>query len=124
MSRKQYIDSGMSHVAKDLQIEPHQVKKIQKSVNDHVYWAKEILQCGKNWDHFDRMSANLKDEGEQVCSMTLLVKDHKKWIPNAKEFPPSRPVISGNNGLNCHLSELVTFCESSLKGKGHKLLQL
>ena len=25
--------------------------------------------------------------------------------------------------LNCHLSELVTFCESSLKGKGHKLLQ-
>ena len=54
------------------------------------------------------MAVNLRDEREQVCNMTLLIKDHKSWVPDSKGFPPSSPVVSGNSGLNCHLSELVS----------------
>ena len=41
LSHKQFIDAGMVHAGKDLQIVPHQVKKLQKSVNDHVSWARD-----------------------------------------------------------------------------------
>ena len=108
LSPKQYLESGSAHTDKDLEIDPHQIKKIQTVVNNHTWWAKEILQCGANWGHSDRMSTNLEDNGDQVCKMTLLIKDHKKWSPGSEGPPPSRPVISGNNGLNCHLSELIS----------------
>ena len=39
--------------------------------------------------------------------MTLLIKDHKGWVEESGKPPPSRPVVSGNTGLNCHLSELL-----------------
>ena len=41
--------------------------------------------------------------------MSLLIKDHKKWDPNSNDPLPSRPVISGNNGLNRHLSEFLSL---------------
>ena len=104
----QYLESGLQHTTKDLQIEPERVKRIQNVVNSHVEWLKEITNIGKNVGHESRMSNNLSDKGEQVCNMSLLLKDHKKWVCGSVGPIPSRPVISGNNGLNCHLSELVS----------------
>ena len=40
--------------------------------------------------------------------MSLLIKDHKKWSIESGDPFPSRPVISGNNGLNCHISEIIS----------------
>ena len=77
-------------------------------MNNHVFWLKEIFGCGKNWGHTDRMSKNLVDKGEQACNMTLLIKDHKDWSPESDKPVPSRPVVSGNTGLNCHLSEMIS----------------
>ena len=37
--------------------------------------------------------------------MVLLIKDHKKWSVDSGKPPP---VVSGNTGLNCHLSELLS----------------
>ena len=54
------------------------------------------------------MAKNVIDKGEQACPMILLIKDHKSWVPNFNEPPPSRPVVAGNCGLNSHLSELVS----------------
>ena len=108
LSQQQYLASGNIHTSKDMEIQPHLIKKIQSYVNDHTWWAKEILQCGANWNHFDRMSTNLEDKGEQVCKMSLLIKDHKSWSTESVSPPPSRPVVSGNFGLNCHLSELIS----------------
>ena len=105
---EQYFESGLQHTAKDLEIEPEKVKRIQNVVNSHVEWLKDITNIGKNVGHESRMSKNLSDKGEQVCNMSLLLKDHKKWVCGSDGPIPSRPVISGNNGLNCHLSELVS----------------
>ena len=109
LSRQQYLDSGRQHTQKDIEIDPDKVKRLQNYVNDHVYWLKESTNIGLNWQHSDRMTKNLIDKGEQVCQMQLLLKDHKDWSEESGKAIPSRPVVSGNNGLNCHLSELVSL---------------
>ena len=53
------------------------------------------------------------DKGEQVCQMALLIKDHKKWLCGSSGPIPSRRVISGNKGLNCHLWEIVAKLSQS-----------
>ena len=67
-----------------------------------------MTKIGSNWGHEDRMARNTTDKGEQTCHMSLLIKDHKQWSPQSETVVPSRPVISGNTGLNCHLSELIS----------------
>ena len=84
------------------------IKKFQSCVNNHVWWAREVFNIGENWGHSDRMSANMTDKGEQTCQMTLLCKDHKSWSHDSGKPPPTRPVVAGNSGLNCHLSEIVS----------------
>ena len=79
LTREQYIKSGEIHTQKDIEISHSQVKRIQNTVNDHTWWLSEITNCGQNIDHHKRMNINLSDNGEQVCSMNLLLKDHKGW---------------------------------------------
>ena len=67
-----------------------------------------MTNCGGNNNHEDRMAKNITDKGEQSCHMELLLKDHKGWVESSGKPPPSRPVVSGNTGLNCHLSELLS----------------
>ena len=88
LTPEQYLESGLEHTKNDVEIEPSEVKKIQKNVNDHVFWLKEIFNCGSNWGHTDRMNKNLVDKGEQTCHMTLLIKDHKKWSGESGTPPP------------------------------------
>ena len=109
LTPEQYIESGNVHTDKDIRIEPDKVKRIQNYVNDHVWWLKESSQLSSNWSHEGRMARNVCDKGEQVCQMTLLIKDHKKWQEDSGKPIPSRPVVSGNSGLNCHLSELISL---------------
>ena len=110
LTREQYINSGLAHTKGDIELDQSQVKHIQTTVNDHTWWLSKITNIGSNWGHEKRMSKNLCDKGEQTCSMNLLIKDHKKnWSPGSSDPPPSRPVISGNAGLNCHLSEIISL---------------
>ena len=107
MTREQYFELGKVHTDKDIEISPSQIKRIQNTVNDHTHWFNAMSNCGSNWGHNDRMSKNLNDKGEQVCPMTLLFKDHKSWKMGSAGPIPSRPVVGGNSGLNCHLSEMI-----------------
>ena len=109
LTRDQYVASGLKHTKNDVEIQPHQVKHIQSVVNDHVWWLTKMSNCGSNWKHEDRMHKNTLDKGEQVCPMVLLIKDHKGWSPDMNTPPPSRPVVSGNCGLNSHLSDLISL---------------
>ena len=48
LTKQQYIESGLQHAKKDLEIEPHRVKRIQNTVNHHVWWVKEMTKVGSN----------------------------------------------------------------------------
>ena len=90
LTPQQYLESGTVHTSKDLEISPDNVKRIQRFVNDHVWWFKESTKVGSNWSHDDRMSKNLSDKGEQVCQMTLLLKDHKQWTEESGNVAAAR----------------------------------
>ena len=55
-----------------------------------------------------RMLNNLTVAGIDLPEMYLLTKDHKAWIFESGEVVPTRPVLSGNNAINTHLSELLS----------------
>ena len=69
------------------------------------------------------MSKNICDMGEQICPMVLLIKDHKGWSPEMNTPLPSRPVVSGNCGLNSHLSELISLVMEPVtnEASGHEI---
>ena len=98
LTPEQYLESGLTHAKNDIEIEPTEVTKIQKCVNNHVFWLKEVFNCGKNWGHADRMSKNLVDKGEQTCHMSLLTKDHKKWSHGLGTPPPRAQWLVGTQG--------------------------
>ena len=54
------------------------------------------------------MIKNIQNHSWEVPEMALLVKDHKSWSPASDSPVPSRPVVSGNRGINTHLSELIS----------------
>ena len=109
LTREQYIDSGKKHTEKDILVNKEQIHKVQKYVNDHCDWMREIFMCGTNWNHCERVAGSMDDNSEAVAPLYLLIKDHKGWKEEDKIPPPSRPVCSGNNGINKHLSELVSY---------------
>ena len=49
------------------------------------------------------------DFGAQVAPLRLLIKDHKPYDPTSKKPIPSRPVVNGKSGYNCHLSEILSL---------------
>ena len=77
-------------------------------VNDHMSWYRGMTNIGSSWNHSDRKGRNMTDKGEQTCMMSLLFMDHKSLTFGSKEPVPNRPVISGNSGLNCHLSKFFS----------------
>ena len=57
----------------------------------------------KNKDE-DRMMRNNVASGQEIPTMVLLIKDHKKMEEG--KVVPTRPVVSGNKCINTHSSEL------------------
>ena len=112
LRRDQYLQSGAKHTSGDLEVEWEQVQSIQKAVNDHCKWIRRIFGFGVNWNHEDRFSSNMSDRWEIVAPLYLLVKDHKGWRVGSSTPPPSRPVCSGNQGLNRHIRQFQSPYEA------------
>ena len=106
MTRKQYLDAGKVHTNKDLKVGWQDVKYTQGQLNSHMWWVAKILGYGKRTDP-ERVLKNLQNHYLELPEMALLVKDHKAWSPDKGVPVPTRPVVSGNRGLNTHLSEAI-----------------
>ena len=109
LTRDQYLAAGYEHCKDDLEVSATDVKRLQKYVNAHVEWLHEIFDTGSFWNHEDRIISSSRDEGSQVAPLRLLLKDHKAWDPNSGKVIPSRPVVNGSAGFNCHLSEILSL---------------
>ena len=107
LSLEQYVKAGNKHTDKDELITWSRLKYLRNQVNSHVWWISRIMGYSKNTDE-DRMNNNLHVSGLDVPEMAILIKDHKKWSKGSGEVVPSRPVVSGNNTINTHLSEIIS----------------
>ena len=101
LEKSQYIQSGTKHTANDQVIRDNEIVKIQTILNSHTSWLTDIFKMSSRWRQGDRMHKNITEKGEQTCPMICLIKDHKGWEYSPETpFPPSRPVIAGNMGIN------------------------
>ena len=107
MSKKQYLESGWTHTAKDQKITWKEVTYLQNQINSHVWWLANCVGYASETDS-KRMMGNIQNHSLEVPEMALLVKDHKQWSKSSKKPVPTRPVVSGNNGINTHLSEFIS----------------
>ena len=105
MTKSQYLLAGAEHTKKDRAVDWRTVSNIQERVNSHMWWLTNIVGYSKNKEK-KRMLKNVIDHGREVPEMILLCKDHKKW--DGVGPVPTRPVVSGNKGVNTHLSELLS----------------
>ena len=85
------------------------LKRLQKYLNANVEWIHEILETGSFWGHEERIKTSSADLGAQAAPLRLLLKDHKPYDMNSNDPIPSRPVVNGRAGYNCHLSELLSL---------------
>ena len=72
-----------------------------------MWWLSKILNYSRHTEQ-ERMQGNLMDDGFEVPTMNILIKDHKSWSPTSNKPVPSRPVVNGRKGLNTHLSEIIS----------------
>jgi len=109
LSKQQYLAAGLEHCKKDFEVSPTEVKRLQKYVNANVEWLHEIFGSGAHWGHEDRIINSSTDSGSQVAPLRLLIKDHKEYDPSKDDVLPTRPVVNGKGGFNCHLSEILSM---------------
>ena len=105
ITREQYLKAGEVHTKKDEVLDWGKIQYIQNQVNAHTWWFSRIIGNSRNTDPM-RMNKNIQEVSSQIPEMSLLIKDHKEQKEGAPI--PTRPVLSGNNCLNTHLSELVS----------------
>ena len=67
---------------------------------------------GGNWTQEDKSLRNLLNHGLAICTMTLLIKDHKStWfvLLETEDTLPSRSDMGGNVGGNRGISEFLSL---------------
>ena len=64
----------------------------------------KVFRLGADWQHEER---NRETKINKTPALYFLVKDHKQYDP-ARGPPPTRPVAAAINGMNVHLSEIIS----------------
>ena len=108
MSRETYVKCGMVHCKKDLEIPFEDLTSTQKDLNGNTSMLVKIFRMGSTWDQVGRVRETVLNHSLEVCPLSLLYKDHKGWDLESGKIPPTRPLASGNRGMNLHLSEIIS----------------
>ena len=108
MSRDTYLECGLSHTKGDIEVGWEELKLAQSEINGHTSMMIKIFKIGEAWEHTHRIRESMLGGSMATCPLSLLYKDHKGWASHMGTCPPTRPVVSGNMGMNVHLSEVVS----------------
>ena len=108
MSVATYELAGSAHTKKDEEVTPEIVRSTQAELNGNVSMLIKFFKLGAEWGQSDRMRETMLNSSLSLCPMYLLYKDHKGWTWEKGPVPPTRPVASGNRGMNIHLSEIIS----------------
>ena len=101
---EEYIRMGQVHIEKDLEIDQDEVDRKERLLNGHTSMLLKLTNTGQVWDHESRhRESNIQHSGF-VAIMSLLIKDHKEYT----DLPPTRAVVSGNEGVGAAFSNLLS----------------
>ena len=108
MSLATYELAGQAHTKKDEVMTLSKVKSTQTELNGHVSMLMKIFKIGAEWGHTERFRETMLTNSLSVCPLYLLYKDHKGRDLSKGPVPPTRPVASGNRGMNMNMSEILS----------------
>merc|ERR1712235_124240 len=117
------MEAGLTHTEKDEEGDEEFVKQCQKKLNGHVSMWIKMLSQGENWEHEDRLRETQINQDCSVAPLYLLVKSHKKYSgvrPGGEgppPPPPTRPVCGAVNGMNVHLSNILSPIIEAVTGE-------
>ena len=109
MSMQTYIKCGEVHTDGDEKIGLSGLKANQKRVNGSVSMLLKILNIGSKCQHEGRWRESTINQSLESCPLWLLYKCHKGWTWKKGTPPPTRGVMGGNQGMNSHLSEILSW---------------
>ena len=109
MSFQTYLEAGAVHTDGDREVGEEELKQNQSRLNGSVSMLLKIMRVGEDINHTDRWRESTLSGGQETCPLWLLFKCHKGWSSSKGGAPPTRPVIGGNQGMNSHLSELLSW---------------
>ena len=112
MPMELYIEAGDTHVSKDMVVDDKFVRGTQKKLNGHVAMWIKCLNMGENWEHTDRLRQTQINHSCLVPPLYLLIKDHKRYSCSGP--PPARPVCGAVNGMDVHLSNILSHIIESV----------
>ena len=108
ITRKTYERAGEKHTSKDKEVSFEDIRETQKEINGNISMLIKFFKLGNVWNQTDRVRETMINKNLVLCPMYLLYKDHKGWEMKMETVPPTRPVASGNQGMNLHLSEIIS----------------
>ena len=112
MPMEMYIEAGDTHVSKDMVVDDKFVRGTQRKLNGHVSMWIKCLNMGESWEHTDRLRQTQINHSCLVPPLYLLIKDHKRYSGSGP--PPARPVCGAVNGMDVHLSNILSHIIESV----------
>jgi hypothetical protein len=100
-TRDEYVKMGEVHTRKDKPVKREEIREIEKNLNGHSrMWAK-MMNVGEHANHEDRVMDSVTTKSQNLATMYVLLKDHKKTRQ-------TRPVVSGCDSNTAGMSHLVS----------------
>ena len=78
-------------------------------MNGNVSMLLKILNVGSKCQHEGRWRESTINHSLESCPLWLLYKCHKGWTWKKATPPPTRGVMGGNQGMNSHMSEVLSW---------------
>ena len=102
-----YLEMGAVHTRLDKEISREEFIEIEKIVNGHTAMHIKMQGMGENWQQGKRMRGTTMTRSQNLASLSLLLKDHKKELK-------TRQVVSGNESNTVGLSNIMSDLTESL----------
>ena len=102
-----YLEMGAVHTRLDKEISREEFIEIEKVVNGHTAMHIKMQGMGENWQQGKRMRGTTMTRSQNLASLSLLLKDHKKELK-------TRQVVSGNESNTVGLSNIMSDLTESL----------
>ena len=109
ISKEKYLEMGKKGNSEDREVNRIELKKIEKSINDHTRMLCKVVNAGEYHGHMDRILSSKLVNSESTAPKYYLYKDHKKvesW----------RPVVSGCFSNTLGLSNILSDIVESICG--------
>ena len=78
-----------------------EIREREKTLNSHSSMFIKMWGIGENWGHEARIRESKITHSENIATMSLLLKDHKKELK-------TRPVVAGNESNTLGLSNMAS----------------